>query len=139
MIRYTLEDKGRQEGLEKAFPGFGEDLQAAGEREFDDRYDYVEVPLSDCGGVLGDYTLPIAKTAIRTEEVYDPHAWNNFPQVTPPEGVPMRVEGHYKASGFTFSTAMCYQFGKWYPLITVSIPLSDLTIDRFRPWDEDEE
>lgn len=137
MIRYTLEDKGRQEGLEKAFPGFGEDLQAAGEREFDDRYDYVEVPLSDCGGVLGDYTLPIAKTAIRTEEVYDPHAWNNFPQVTPPEGVPMRVEGQYaKRPELEYYGALMYLEGAWHFADTVEIA-DNVIVERFRPWDEE--
>ena len=137
MIRYTLEDKGRQEGLEKAFPGFGEDLQTAGEREFDDRYDYVEVLLSDCGGVLGDYTLPIAKTAIRTEEVYDPHAWNNYPEVTPPEKVWMRIEMLSQDGGIKTRDVAFYKAGRWckFPLDNGEVILGRL---RFRPWDEED-
>ena len=140
MIRYKLKDRELQAAYEKCLKDFDHHLQIACEG-FDDEEETVVLhhlcKMTD--KPLIAWELTISKKEIEPIEVYDPHAWNNYPEVTPPEGVPMRVEGRYKSAGFLFSTAMCYQFGQWYPLITVSTPLSELEIDRFRPWDEDKE
>ena len=48
------------------------------------------------------------------EEVaeYNPHAWNEYPKVTPPEGVPMRVETNM---GFGFKAR--FEHGDWLDMM----------------------
>ena len=72
------------------------------------------------------------------EEVpeYDPHAWNNYPDVTPPEGVLMRIEtkGGRKFCGYyhTFAEGgcWCYEDG------TVCPEAISKSVGRFRPWED---
>lgn len=92
MIRYELKDSVKQDAFEKILPGFGDALQAACDEQFDDEFSHVCVQLNHGGGVLWDGGVNIKKSAICTKEVYDPRAWNNYPEVTPPEGVVMRLE-----------------------------------------------
>nr|DAF76022.1 MAG TPA: hypothetical protein [Caudoviricetes sp.] len=137
MKRYELKDKELQTALEKAFPGFGEALQASCENTFDDITNYVEVSLDKCYSILFRDKIDICKSAITTKEVYDPHAWNNFPQVTPPEGVPMRVEGQYaKRPELEYYGALVYLEGAWHFADTSEIA-DNVIVERFRPWDEE--
>lgn len=136
MIRYRLKDQERQTALEKIFPGFGEALQAACEDEYGDSTRYVEMQLSDCNGIFFNDETVINKDAITTEEVYDPHAWNRFPEVTPPEGVWMRCEGHDQDTGMLLRAALVFDGKHWKE------PRGDTywlcTVERFRPWDDEE-
>lgn len=138
MKRYELKDKERQAALEKIFPGFGEDLQAACEDEYGDSTRYVEMQLSDCNGIFFNDETVINKDAITTKEVYDPHAWNDYPNVTPPEGVLMRIEGRdddddaFHFSGYFKNRMWVDEYG--YALAT-----NIYTVERFRPWDEEKE
>lgn len=71
------------------------------------------------------------------EEVpeYDPNAWNSFPEVTPPEGVRMRVEteGGRKFCGYyhTFAEGgcWCYEDG------TVCPEAISKSVKRYRTWE----
>lgn len=137
MKRYELKDNELQTALEKAFPGFGEALQAACENTFDDVTNYVEVPLDRCSSILFRNVIDIYKRAITTKEEYDPRKWNKFPEVKPPMGILMRAEGHYRYGGI-FKGAAAWDNGVWLPLEPMTEP-EDIMIDRFRPWDEDEE
>lgn len=74
------------------------------------------------------------------EEVpeYDPNAWNSFPEVTPPEGVRMRVEKNGK-DGRTIRDCAVYKNGHWiydsaYPEKVVNPCWWMSDVDRFRPW-----
>ncbi len=145
MIRYELKDKERQAALEKAFPGFGADLQSTCECEFDDRFCHVSVRLSNCGGVVYDSAVDIMKSAICTERAYDPKAWNKFPEVTPPEGVWMRVEGD-RAKHFHVKHGAIFLRGEWYWRIPrpsdpnpACAQIDRREVERFRPWDEEGE
>ncbi len=133
MKRYELKDKEPQTALEKVFPGFGEALQAACEQEFNDDTNYVAVMFNGYSGIQ----ISIRKSAITTKEVYDPRKWNKFPEVNPPMGILMRAEGHYRYGGI-FKGAAAWDNGVWLPLEPMTEP-EDIMIDRFRPWDEDEE
>ena len=138
MIRYELKDKERQAALEKIFPGFGEDLQAACEDEYGDSTRYVEMQLSDCNGIFFNDESVINKDAITTKEVYDPHAWNDYPNVTPPEGVLMRIEGQYaKRPELEYYGALMYLEGAWHFADTVEIA-DNVIVERFRPWNDEE-
>ena len=71
------------------------------------------------------------------EEVreYDPHGWNAFPEVEPPEGVLMRVECNQ------MKTCLVFENGKWRYPSGESFENYEFAfpVKRFRPWDEDDE
>lgn len=135
MKRYELKDKERQAALEKMLPGFSEDLQKACEDDFDDGFNHVCVQLSAGSDVFYYGTVDIRKAAICTKEVYDPHAWNNYPEVTPPEGVWMRCEGHDHSTAVWLRAALVFDGKRWKE------PRGDTywlgTVERFRPWDDE--
>lgn len=67
---------------------------------------------------------------------YDPDTWNEYPKVTPPEGVLMRVE--FIFDGILRRNCSTFEKGAWR--ITKSgDPAYDITLDnvkRFRPWED---
>ena len=141
MIRYELKDKEKQAALEKILPEFGADLQAACDEQFDDEFNHVCVRLSDNGGVFCDdevnIKVNIKKTAIRVKNTYDPHSWNKYPKVTPPEGVWMRVET-WNACGAVIRGVFMYVNGAWRRSAYAD-PQNEIKAARFRPWDEGDE
>ena len=137
MIRYELKDKERQAAWEKAFPGFGDALQAACDEQFDDKFNYVRVRLICARILYCDGMLDIKKKAIRTKEGYDPKKWNSYPEVKPPEGFLMRIEGQYaKRPELKYYGALMYLEGAWHFADTVEIA-DNVIVERFRPWDEE--
>lgn len=142
MIRYELKNKERQAALEKILPEFGDDLQAACDEQFDDEFNHVCVRLSDNGGVFCDdevnIKVNIKKAAIRAKEVYDPYAWNKYPEVTPPEGVPLRCEGLHEDTGHKFRAALQFAHGEFRFECGFRM-LPNTRVTRFRPWDDGEE
>lgn len=143
MIRYELKDKERQAAWEKVFPGFGDNLQAACDEQFDDKFSYVRVRLVCARILYCDGLLNIKKKAIRTKEGYDPNAWNNYPEVTPPKDISLRCEGHDRDTGRPFRAILRYLDGGFCfdstdPRLYRSL-FPGMVIDRFRPWDEEGE
>lgn len=67
---------------------------------------------------------------------YDPCAWNNYPEVTPPEKVWMRIEMLSQDGGIKPRDVAFYMAGLWctFPLDNGEVILGRL---RFRPWDEE--
>lgn len=63
---------------------------------------------------------------------YDPHTWNEYPEVTPPKGVPMRVETN---RGFGFKAR--FEHGYWLDNRNDVVGFDDGNVIRFRPWSED--
>lgn len=97
MIRYELKDKERQAALEKALPVFKKMLQHACENhrpEYFDEHKSVAVFYSTADGAWGsgEWMIELPTDDIEVIKEYDPNKWNNYPEVTPPEGVPMRLE-----------------------------------------------
>lgn len=135
MIRYELKDKERQAALEKALPGFAEALQRdCYHQRADEEGGITYVAVSTY-----DWIVRILKTDIVCAEAYDPHAWNEYPKVIPPEGALMRVEGHYRLhcqARYIGAARWCN--GKWYPAEPTT-PSKDAVVERFRPWDEEED
>ena len=144
MIRYELKDKEHQAALEKALPGFNEELQARCAWAFEDEENYVGV--SHCDGVQhpGFYwEVDVPKEQIEVIGKYDPKKWNKYPEVTPPEDISLRCEGHdrdtrqpfrailrYLDGGFCFDSTDPRRYRGLFP---------GMVIDRFRPWDEEGE
>ncbi len=72
------------------------------------------------------------------EEVreYDPHKWNEYPEVTPPEGVWMRCETDVNAIQHKIRRVAKFDGREWRDSLSKQV-----VVHRFRPWDnpEDEE
>lgn len=130
MKRYELKEADRQKALEKALPGFTLELQRACKNEFADPFDHVNITNEE-----GGWSLHLHKILIKEVISYDPNAWNNYPEVTPPEDVLMRVEcknGKRACAKFhTFSDGGC-----WCDPNGAAWPLAySEGVKRFRPWE----
>lgn len=78
--------------------------------------------------------LTIKRDEVENVGEYDPDFWNVYPEVTPPEGVPMRVEcqGFYR----TLRTCLVFKKGAWH--YESGVPFKGyetaLQVRRYRPW-----
>lgn len=144
MIRYELKDKERQAALEKALPVFKKMLQHACENhrpEYFDEHKSVAVFYSTVDGTWGsgEWMIELPTDDIEVIKEYDPNKWNNYPEVTPPVGVPMRIE--YKTSKGHIGGILALFFdGMWHrctPDGTTCFLTLDRDVKRFRPWDDD--
>lgn len=61
---------------------------------------------------------------------YNPDDWNNYPEVTPPEGVLMRVETEddFKICGYFDYLDNCWHYSD-------GTPFDIENVKRFRPWE----
>lgn len=143
MIRYELKDKERQAALEKALPVFKKMLQHACENhrpEYFDEHKSVAVFYSTVDGTWGsgEWMIELPTDDIEVIKEYDPNKWNNYPEVTPPEGVLMRIEGQYaKRPELEYYGALMYLEGAWHFADTVEIA-DNVIVERFRPWNDEE-
>lgn len=94
----------------------------------------------DCSVALRHNSKRIGEVVFHSDDVekipeYNPHGWNEYPKVIPPENVRMRVEFKYKNKPEKTYHACFYFFsGKWYwDTCQYSIDSSIGNI-RFRPW-----
>ena len=82
------------------------------------------------------HALEITPSMLEQVEEYNPHAWNKYPDVTPPEGVWMRVQdtNHH---GFR---AIFRSVDGWLDDLGFCCGGEDGSeIEFFRPWDEEDE
>jgi hypothetical protein len=86
-------------------------------------------------GVQPQLSLEITSDMLEEVREYDPHKWNDFPEVEPPEDVWMRVERcvdgrtyHFAARYVPVGDSEDYE---WLSEANLSID-----VDRFRPWDD---
>ena len=150
MIRYELKDKERQAALEKALPGFKEECQRACERLDGHLDEGMPVTFSNIKSdadswTRNEWSLLIPANNLEVIEEYDPKGWNRFPEVTPPEGVWMRVEGN-RAKVFHVKHGAIFLRGEWYWRIPrpsdpspACAQIDRREVERFRPWDEEKE
>lgn len=136
MTYFELKDKESQNALEKALPGFKEALQKDCKDQLNDPTNFVNVAIrNDKGGY--ECVVGIKKNAILVKETYDPNKWNNYLQVTPPDGVLMRIEGFFKSAPHAIvREAARYQDNRWILSNTYGLA-EDIQVTRFRPWDND--
>lgn len=86
------------------------------------------------------YRLKDRELQEKLEEVreYDPHGWNDFPEVEPPEGVLMRVEcrdGRKACAKYR----LFIEGGSWCDVNGGAWPEAySQSVARFRPWDDPE-
>lgn len=139
-MKYRLKDRELQRKLDEATDGeFSRRLQT-------DRERMGRMILIGCMGMIEDrrrhnptkhqrMTLCFAPDEIEEVAEYDPHGWNDFPEVEPPEGVWMRVEWregvvHHRA------VARYEVWGGGKEFLWVSDKRIIREVDRFRPRDD---
>nr|DAU73551.1 MAG TPA: hypothetical protein [Caudoviricetes sp.] len=86
-------------------------------------------------GETREFSVRIPVDDIEEVHEYDPHGWNDFPEVESPEGVLMRVECNQ------IKTCLVFENGKWRYPSGESFENYEFAfpVKRFRPWDEDDE
>ena len=140
-MRYRLKDRELQRKLDEATDGeFSRRLQ-------NDRERMDGIILIGCMGTIEDrrrhnhtkllrMTLCFAPDEIEEVAEYDPHGWNAFPEVEPPEGVWMRCETDVNAIEHKIRHVAKFDGREWRDYLSKQV-----VVHRFRPWDnpEDEE
>ena len=86
---------------------------------------------------FGDkYQFSLYATQDMLEEVreYDPHKWNEYPEVTPPEGVWMRCETDLNAIEHKIRHVAKFDGREWRDYLSKQV-----VVHRFRSWDNPED
>lgn len=138
MTKYRLKDQDLQHHLDAISGGEFSEALKSGNVEFDE--DGFATVRFGSSKHENNKTLVTEKFSVflHKDEVsfqYDPDAWNSFPEVTPPEGVLMRVEtktgrnfcGYYHI--YEEGGCWCYNDGILCPKA-----ISE-SVTRFRPWE----
>ena len=134
-MTFRLKDKNLQVQLDALSDGdFSKRLQHA---NHDDGMIFVEFgeKLESPGFDLHRFNLAFFDDEVEEIHRYNPHGWNAFPEVQPPEGVLMRVECNQ------MKTCLVFENGKWRYPSGESFENYEFAfpVKRFRPWDEDDE
>ena len=134
-MTFRLKDKNLQVQLDALSDGdFSKRLQHA---NHDDGMIFVEFgeKLESPGFDLHRFNLAFFDDEVKEIHRFNPHGWNAFPEVEPPEGVLMRVECNQ------MKTCLVFENGKWRYPSGESFENYEFAfpVKRFRPWDEDDE
>ena len=134
-MTFRLKDKNLQVQLDALSDGdFSKRLQHA---NHDDGMIFVEFgeKLESPGFDLHRFNLAFFDDEVKEIHRYNPHGWNAFPEVEPPEGVLMRVECNQ------MKTCLVFENGKWRYPSGESFENYEFAfpVKRFRQWDEDDE
>lgn len=134
-MTFRLKDKNLQVQLDALSDGdFSKRLHHA---NHDDGMIFVEFgeKLESPGFDLHRFNLAFFDDEVKEIHRYNPHGWNAFPEVEPPEGVLMRVECNQ------MKTCLVFENGKWRYPSGESFENYEFAfpVKRFRPWDEDDE
>lgn len=138
-MKYRIKDHELQRKLDEATDGeFSRRLQ-------NDRERMDGMILIGCMGMIEDrrrhhhtkiqrMTLCFATDEIEEVREYDPHGWNAFPEVEPPEGVWMRCETDVNAIEHKIRHVAKFDGREWRDYLSKQV-----VVHRFRPWDEEDE
>lgn len=133
-MKYKLKDKELEDSLNKLVCNFDESFQNDCTKQYDGYLDFVRVYLTDS---------PITSISINKSDIYkcpeyDPNTWNEYPEVTPPEGVLMRVEAGVGVDRRYIKSCAVYVDGVWCePNRERSPSVIGDCVTRFRPWEDD--
>lgn len=118
-MRYALKDKNLQKMMDDISRG-----------EFSKRLD-EGAKLNGITGVF-EVRFNICGVYVEERQEYNPHGWNNFPAVKPPEGEFMRLEFD---DGLLTGGRYDDKYLVWRDSHGVIFP-DAFTVKRFRPWDD---
>ena len=128
-MKYRLKDRALQEKLDAMTKGgFSKVL----EKGIDPTFFCEEFLLLG----VGDIRVRIYESALEEVPEYDPNNWNRYPEVTPPEGVPMRVE-YRRPDGTIGRCCSFFREGVWED--SEDQDLEIINVQRFRPWEDPDE
>ena len=141
-MTFRLKDKNLQVPLDALSDGdFSKRLQHA---NHDDGMIFVEFgeKLESPGFDLHRFNLAFFDDEVKEIHRYNPHGWNDYSKVNPPEGVLMRVECHDGSKAcaqlrFFEREGFCRPEGLWCDIDGTPWPIADSdAVVRFRPWDD---
>lgn len=138
-MKYRLKDReleAKLNSLSKEYP-FSNELQNAIKNH--NKGDVIDVNFGL--GVLSDEEVfPTAKFMVRlyeneieSYEEYDPNKWNKYPDITPPENIPMRLE--YLSFGQIKKECCIYRHSKWLISNTLEALPNGAKNIRYKAWD----
>ena len=133
-MTFRLKDKNLQVQLDALSDGdFSKRLQHA---NHDDGMIFVEFgkKLESPGFDLHRFNLAFFDDEVKEIHRYNPHGWNAFPEVEPPEGVWMRCETDVNAIEHKIRHIAKFDGREWRDYLSKQV-----VVHRFRPWDEDDE
>ena len=134
-MNYRLKDKGLQVQLDAISDGdFSRQLEVnRGAVVMGIEYsEQATLWFCKTGGPL--LSIEITPDMIEKVSEYDPHGWNAFPEVEPPEGVWMRCETDVNAIEHKIRHVAKFDGREWRDYLSKQV-----VVHRFRPWDEDDE
>lgn len=138
-MKSRLKDRELQKKLDEATDGeFSRRLQ-------NDRERMDGMILIGCMGMIEDrrrhnhtklqrMTLCFATDEIEEVREYDPHGWNEYPEVTPPESVWMRCETDVNAIEHKIRHVAKFDGREWRDYLSKQV-----VVHRFRQWDDPED
>lgn len=133
-MKYKLKNKKLHEFLTDNFYNFDFVFQEACRSQYHDKSAVVTVYFE----VEPVTSITLYKSGICEQAEYNPNGWNEYPAVTPPEGVIMRVEAGVNGDRRDIKTSAVFVDGKWCePNIKRDPSLIGAWITRFRPWEDD--
>lgn len=142
MTKYRLKDQELQKHLDaisdgdfsRQIEGHLQHIKGRGTTDADYRLFFGELP--GRYEIVNRFSMLLYEHEIEVFEEYDPNDWNTFPDVTPPEGVLMRVEFIYV--GILRRNCAIFENGAWHITAEGEADYDHLTLDdvkRFRPWE----
>lgn len=135
-MTWHLKDRELEKKLIAIDPDFIENLQkkeVVGTKAYSIHFgDYV---LSGSIGSPRFYAY-FDKSELEDVPKYNPNAWNEYPKVTPPENIPMRVET--ESGGYIYRECAIFNEGVWKCERDGNAE-EELYghVKRFRPWSDD--
>ena len=130
-MQYLLKDADLRAMLDSYSEGhFSADLAKAVEKYYENG-DPDRVPGSGLIHVRTE--LLFTEDEIKSVDKYEPGRWNEWPDVEPPEGVPMAIEFQHEPDSEVKRACWTYRDGSWWDG-TFRISLVRTHVVRFRPW-----
>lgn len=139
-MTYRLKDRELQRKLDELSNGDFSKQLASNEKRICSSLEFLQqITLWFCKREGPLHSLEITPDMLEEVREYDPHKWNGYPEVEPPEGVLMRVEcsNGLKACA---KYRLFAEGGSWCDPKGVSWPKAlSLSVARFRPWNEEDD
>lgn len=133
-MKYRLKDRGLQKKLDELSDGdFSRQLASNKKRIFAELNFLKQMILwfRKSEGPL--HALMITPDMVEKVREYDPHNWNEYPEVTPPEGVWMRCETDVNAIEHKIRHIAKFDGREWRDYLSKQV-----VVHRFRSWDEED-
>lgn len=132
-MTWHLKDKELEEKLLAIDPDFIDNLNNSVEYHKENKT--VEVGFGDGIGGLTRFSAEFRWGELEEIKEYNPHDWNEYPAVTPPEDIAMRIECCF--AGNTFRECAIFKDGYWRcEKNNKAMDLFYGTVKRFRPWED---